>query len=31
MFGKTWVDQKRDRIMNKYEIQTNPFKTPKSN
>ena len=31
MFEKTWVDHKRDRIMNHYQLQTNPFKTPRSN
>ena len=31
LFGKTWVDDKRDRVMDKYEIQTNPFHTDRSN
>lgn len=31
MFEKTWVDHKRERIMDKYEIQTNPFSTQRSN
>jgi hypothetical protein len=30
-FGKIHLDFKRDRIMNNYQIQANPFRTPKSN
>jgi hypothetical protein len=31
MFGKTWVDRKKDNILEKYQVQNNPFKTPRSN
>ena len=31
MFGKTWVDLKKENIIGKYKIQNNPFKTPRSN
>lgn len=31
LFGKTWVDHKRDKIMDEYNLQANPFSTPKSN
>ena len=31
MFGKIDLDNKRDRIMDKYLLQTNPFSTQRSN
>jgi hypothetical protein len=31
MFGDTWVDEKRDKIIDEYKLQANPFRTPMSN
>ena len=31
LYGDTWVDEKKDRIMDEYRLQANPFRTPQSN
>ena len=31
MFNDTWVDIKRDHIIDEYKLQANPFRTPVSN
>ena len=31
LFGDIWLDSKKDRIMDMYKLQANPFSTKRSN
>ena len=31
LFDMTWVDHKRESVMDQYRMQANPFRTPRSN